>query len=122
MGNPDRMFDHRLGLALGKSLTEIRQMPIGEYTSWKYFYMLEPFGWHDREYRTGALLAMLVNVNRSKKDKVRSASDFSRTTKEMFEGIMGYLRRKGLESKYKEMTREEKKAFIRKKVRFWSRK
>jgi hypothetical protein len=122
MDDPDRMFDHRLGLALGKSLTEIRQMPIGEYESWKSFYLLEPFGWRNEELRTGALVATIVNVNRSRKDKVKSASDFARTTEDMFNGAKEYIRRRSVERQYAKMSNEEKKSFIRKKVKSWSRK
>ena len=72
------MFDHRLGLALGKSLAEVRAMPYPEYRSWQVFYLLEPWGWANEEYHFAALLAMLYNANRGKNGKARSVKDFMR--------------------------------------------
>lgn len=77
------MFDHRLGLALGKSLAEIRALPYREYRSWQIFELLEPWGWPDREYRTAVLLAMLYNTNISKKQKARNAKDFMRDMQDL---------------------------------------
>jgi len=64
-------------LALGKTLVEIRAMPYSEFRSWQLFYMLEPFGWHDNEYRTAAILAMLYNANRGK-GKAKQVKEFTR--------------------------------------------
>ena len=71
------MFELRLGLALGKSLTEIRALPYPEFLEWIAFSQIEPFGWHDREYRTAAQLSMLYNVNAGK-GKSKLTSDFIR--------------------------------------------
>jgi hypothetical protein len=58
------MFAHRLGLALGMTLGQLKYwMTNQEYRSWRAYYKLEPFGWQDREYRTAAIVAMLHNVN-----------------------------------------------------------
>lgn len=51
-------------MALGKSIREIRALPNLEYEYWKLFYALEPFGW-------GAHAAMLYNINRDPKSKVK---------------------------------------------------
>jgi hypothetical protein len=63
---------------LGKTLTEINGLPAEEYESWKLYYQIEPFGWHDNEYRMGAILAMLNNVNASKKKDAKKESDYMR--------------------------------------------
>ena len=52
-------------------------MTYEEYSSWKTFYSLEPFGWHDREYRTSMILAMLLNLNVTKVHR-KSPNDFYR--------------------------------------------
>jgi len=72
------MFEHRLGLALGKSLGEIRALPYDEYQSWKHFYSYEPWGWHDLEYRTAMILAQIWNVHIHKRADARTAEDYIR--------------------------------------------
>lgn len=69
------MFDHRLGLALGKSLTEIRAMPYPEYRSWYAFYLIEPFGWIQDEVHVARLLSMLNNTHSTKS---KDPKDFMR--------------------------------------------
>lgn len=76
------MFDHRLGLALHKSLAEVRGLPYPEYRSWQMFSLLEPWGWQNEEYHFAALMAMLYNTNRGKKGKARDAKDFMRDMRE----------------------------------------
>ncbi|MCZ2155743.1 MAG: hypothetical protein LC114_17900 [Bryobacterales bacterium] len=76
------MFEHRLGLALGKSLAEVRALPYPEYRSWQLFYLAEPWGWQNDEYHFAALLAMLYNANRGKKGKARDVKDFMRNMQE----------------------------------------
>lgn len=49
-----------LGLALGKSLGEIRQMSPAELDTWREFYRLYPFDDHHRYHRPAALQAALV--------------------------------------------------------------
>ena len=41
-------------------------MPYPEFRRWQLFYMLEPWGWQDNEYKTASLLAMLYNANAGK--------------------------------------------------------
>jgi len=65
-------------LALGKSISEVRALPVEEFESWQLFYMIEPWGWNDEEYRTGATLAMLNNVNASKKKYLKKEADYMR--------------------------------------------
>ena len=58
-------------------------MSYEEYISWRTFYALEPWGWHDREYRTASIMTLLLNlrVDRSHQKKM---SYFYRN---MFEAI-----------------------------------
>jgi hypothetical protein len=65
-------------LALHKTVAEIRALPYPEYYSWQLFYLLEPFGWADNEYRTAAVLAMLYNSNVTSANKAKSVKDFTR--------------------------------------------
>jgi len=62
------MFDLRLGLALGKSLNEIRSLPNPELALWRAYYLLEPWGWPNEEFQVARILTMLWNrsVDRSK--------------------------------------------------------
>jgi hypothetical protein len=71
------MFEHRLGLALGRTIGEIRALPYPEYRSWELFYLVEPFGFENDEYRSAALLSMLHNINRTK-GKAKDVKDFMR--------------------------------------------
>lgn len=73
------MFEHRLGLALNKSIGEIRSLPYPEYRSWELFSILEPFGWENDEYRAASLLALIYNVNKGK-GKAKTPKDFMRDT------------------------------------------
>jgi len=66
-----------LGLALSKSIAEIRALPYPEYRSWELFYLLEPFGFENNEYLIAAILAMIYNVNRAK-GKAKQPKDFMR--------------------------------------------
>jgi hypothetical protein len=64
-------------LALGKSLAEVRALPYPEFRRWQLFYMLEPWGFQNDEYRTASILTMLFNINRGKR-KSKSEKDFMR--------------------------------------------
>jgi len=68
------MFEHRLGLALHLTLGGVRALPAPEYRRWQLFYLIEPWGWQDAEYRTAAVLSRLYNVN-SGKGKQREVKD-----------------------------------------------
>jgi len=47
-----------------------------EFKQWQAFYNLEPWGWHDREYRKAEVLAKIHNVNVSKRVHLKQPSDF----------------------------------------------
>lgn len=49
--------------------------------------MLEPWGWHDREYRTAAILAMLNNVNASKRNQQKKETDFIRDMPKLIDRV-----------------------------------
>lgn len=102
------MFEHRLGLALGKSLGEVRALPAPEYRRWLLFYLVEPWGFADREYRTGAQLAMLYNINRGKA-KEKDARAFMRDMPgEILKNFLGQPAGFDLEA----MSPEERREFI----------
>ena len=88
-------------------------MPYSEYKNWKRFYQLEPWGWHDQEYRTASLLAMLVNVNAGKRKHQKKVSDFER---DMLKGIKRayyeYGRQAMMREKYEQASPEERKRMI----------
>ena len=107
------MFEYRLGLALGKTREEIRTMPAQEFYEWQLFYMLEPFGWHDREDRTASIMTMLYNTNVDKKSKAKKPSDFIRDMpKLVVNAIKSELNKRKAEQKFENMTAAEKKRYI----------
>jgi len=53
-------------------------LPFPEFLGWQIFAALEPFGFPDREYRTGALLAQIRNQNVTKRQKLKDAKAFMR--------------------------------------------
>lgn len=69
------MFDHRLGLALGRSLGEVRALPYPEWKSWYVFSLVEPWGWWNTEEQAARVLTMLHNVNAK---KAKAPKDFMR--------------------------------------------
>ena len=64
-------------MALNKTISEIRALPYPEYRSWELFYLIEPFGFVNDEYRAAAQLAMMYNANRGK-GKAKDVKDFMR--------------------------------------------
>ena len=101
------MFEHRLGLALGKTIGEIRAIPAKEFLQWQLFSIAEPFGWHDEEYRTGVILAMLYNANRGK-GKAKNAEDFMR---DIAKGISDASDQAETEKAIDEMQPDEKRQY-----------
>lgn len=81
------MFQHRLGLALGMTLGQIRAMPAPEYESWKLYYKVEPWGWREDEFRSARLLTYIYNSNVSTRSDAKQIRHFLRdpevTIKEM---------------------------------------
>lgn len=52
-------------------------MPYAEYRAWQIYYLIEPFGFHNDEYRTAIMLTMQYNANRGK-GKAKQVKDFYR--------------------------------------------
>lgn len=77
----------RLGLALHRSRGEVRALPAPEYRDWQLFYILEPWGFQDQEYRTAALMSTIYNMLRGK-NKAKSPDDFMR---DMLKGALAQL-------------------------------
>ncbi|MCW2412936.1 MULTISPECIES: hypothetical protein [unclassified Sphingobium] len=63
MENPERLFMHRLALALGKSLTEIADMTTDEFASWYAYAQLEPFGSPADDYRASVQSQLFWQAN-----------------------------------------------------------
>lgn len=72
------MFDMRLGLALGRSVGEIRKLPYPEYKRWWLFYKLEPWGWYNEEVNVARLLSMQHNTNVTKPKDAKAPNFFVR--------------------------------------------
>lgn len=77
---------HRLGALLGKDFGELREMPEPDYRSWELYYLLEPWGWPDREYRTAAIMTAVFNAQGPKRP--REISEFIR---DMEAEILAYI-------------------------------
>jgi hypothetical protein len=103
------MFDHRLGLALGKSIGEVRRLPYPEYHDWELFYMLEPWGWHNEEYLMSMIVAMVHNIQVKPKSQ-RKQSYFIRDMKKLISEKINST------PDTSEMTFEERREFTKNQV------
>lgn len=84
-----------------------------EYQSWKLFYLLEPWGWHDREYRTATMLAMLNNVNASKRNQQKRETDFIRDMPKLIDkAYYGELSQEIMREKLLEANIEDRRRMI----------
>jgi len=102
------MLEHRLGLALGKSLAEIRAMPYPEFRRWQMYDLIEPIGWPDAEYRTAAILTMLYNANRGK-GHAKDMKDFMRNN---LDGILKELRNMQKQEDLEAMPAEQRREYL----------
>ncbi len=109
MSSPERMFDHRLGLALGMSIQEVHALPYPEWRNWYLFSLIEPFGWQDEETRWASLMALMVNINKGKKGKTQKPKNFMR---DPAKAIRRRIAGKDKREIFQEATREEKKKTI----------
>lgn len=98
-------------MALGKSVAEVRALSYVEYRSWELFYILEPFGFLDREYRTAAPLAMLYNIHKGKNKKDKDPSDFMR---DMPKEVLKQLKPA---PDISEMSMEEKREYMKQQIK-----
>lgn len=103
------MFDHRLGSLLRRSIGEIHQLPYPEYKSWRLFYSVEPWGWDVEEYRLARLLALLININRSKGTPLVRPEDLMRDINKV---IQEQEDKQVMIKEFAEMPRNEKRAFV----------
>lgn len=71
------MFDLRLGLALGKSLEEVRSLPYKEVLLWRMFYLVEPWGFAEEEFREARMLSQMYNQS-APRSKQKPVSRFMR--------------------------------------------
>lgn len=99
----------RLGLALGKSVGEVRRLPYPEFKKWKVFSYLEPWGWQRDEENTARILSMLYSIN-SKQPK--EPKDFVR---DMAKDLIDYLSSASMPD-FSKMTFEEKQEYYRKAI------
>ena len=102
-------------MALGKSLGEIRNLPAPEVRLWRLYYEIEPWGFHDDEYRTAALMMIVHNSNITKRSQAKKVKDFMRDMpKEVQAGYNRLVKEQQMKEQMKSMTREEKIAMISK--------
>lgn len=61
---------------MGKTLSEIDQMPERELQEYELFYQEQPFGLWREDYRTAQISHLLAMINRDPKAKLPELSDF----------------------------------------------
>lgn len=61
---------------MGKTLSEIEQMPERELQEYELFYQEQPFGLWREDYRTAQISHLLAMINRDTKAKPPELSDF----------------------------------------------
>ncbi|MDL2100393.1 DUF4035 domain-containing protein [Proteus terrae] len=65
-----------LSLALGKTLTEIEQMPESHLCEYEAFYRKQPFGLWREDYRMAQVAHLLAMINRDPKFPPPQLTDF----------------------------------------------
>lgn len=79
----------RLGLAIGDvSLRKVRALPYPLYKRWQIYFMLEPWGFPDQEYRTAAVLAQINNSHVQKRSQLQKVD---KRMRDMTKGILKHL-------------------------------
>lgn len=64
-----------LSLALGKTLSEIDEMPESHFQEYMLFYEEQPFGLWREDYRTAQISHLLASIHRDPKQKATTLSD-----------------------------------------------
>ena len=78
MGQPERVFRHRLALSLGCTVRELGQrLTSRELVEWMAYEMLEPFGPPAAAHEAGVIAATIANVNRGKGRDPFKPGDFA---------------------------------------------
>jgi len=70
------MFAHKLGLVLGKSLKEIGRMSSWEFSSWKAYDLVQPFGEPAMDLRFGIISQMYASAHQKKNTPKVKLSSF----------------------------------------------
>ena len=86
-------------------------MSAPEFQSWQLYYVLEPWGWQNDEYRTAVLLAQNYNMRKPKKSHARKPSDFMR---DMFKAA---IREMSEPPDMAGMTDEQRREFIKAQIK-----
>jgi hypothetical protein len=95
------MFEHRLALALGLTLSDLGQMGTREFNRWFRYWLEEPWGSYRDNLHTGILASILTNVHRRKGSRRASVDDFMLMSKETRKskdtrGMLDFFRRVGV--------------------------
>ncbi|AWX14505.1 hypothetical protein CEP49_08190 [Mergibacter septicus] len=64
-----------LSLALGKTLSEIEEMPESHFQEYMLFYEEQPFGLWREDYRTAQISHLLASIHRNPKQKATTFND-----------------------------------------------
>jgi hypothetical protein len=102
----------RLGLALHKTRSEIRDLPTPEYHDWELMYILEPWGWEEQEYRFGQLRADLWAIANKGKRQFKAIDFMRNLTKWIFEVQPDEMTREEL-TQYRIDHRDELRAMVK---------
>lgn len=66
-----------MGLALGKTVKQLKkELDSKEFTDWKAYYQIEPFGTEQDYVQAGIISSVIANVNRSKNSSPFKPYDF----------------------------------------------
>ena len=65
-----------LGIALGRTISEVLEMPAVEVSAWRAFYRISPFGDYRSDVGVGVIASTIANVNRRKGASPYSPDDF----------------------------------------------
>jgi hypothetical protein len=98
----------RLGLALGKTRSEIRALPAPEYHDWELFYALEPWGWANTEFQVAEIMALILRGQVSKKKDIKKPQELMR---DPVKEIMKQTQQIDLRKKLENMTPEERRDY-----------
>lgn len=99
------------------SRREVRALPYPEFHDWQIMYMLEPWGWHDAEFRTASIIAKLHNVNVSKKKDLKEPAFFMRDMEKIIVEHLEKIRKENDMPSLEEMDPEERKRLVKKSMK-----
>lgn len=76
-----------MALALGKTLTELEQMPERELDTWYRYYAKQPFGLYRQDFNTGLIALTMAQTVSSKTNNISDFMPFFSDKKEAKENI-----------------------------------